>query len=388
MSLSGDLDREIQNGRNGRSGFIPFPYEKLSDYLEISKGTMYVIGAETGVGKSTFSVDAFVVHTIQWYLNNKPKDMKLSIIGFFMERKMYSLTARIVSRLIFQDTGLMITPKKIIGRKKEDNLTDKEYSLIQQYYSVLDEWEKDDLFIWFEGSKNPSGISMFLEMFAEKHGTLHKKNLKEDRTLENVLQSTSYTPNHPNHIVLVIGDNAGILSPEGDGKQKTLVDKFSRTMREAKDIYGFSPILIQQLNRGMSDVQRQKLGELEPKLSDFADSAQTSKDAEVVLAIFDPFKHSVTRENRAGYDLKRLKDKWHRTYYREIYILKNSYDSADIACPVALHPIFGIFKTLPKAIDMTDEIYESVINGKFFRGDTSINKEADEMQLKAFKGFL
>jgi hypothetical protein len=86
--------------------------------------------------------------------------------------------------------------------------------------------------------------------------------------------------------------------------------------------------------------------------------------------------------------MSKFKDQYQRTYFRSVYILKNSYDSADIACPVALHPIFGIFKTLPKAIDMTDEIYESVINGKFFRGDTPINKEADEMQLKAFKGFF
>lgn len=361
LSLAQELDLEIQNGRNGKVGIIPVQYERVSDYIEIAKNTMYVVGGETGAGKTTVTSDLFMVNPIKWYLKNKTPDMKLSIIGFFMERKRYMMTARIVSRLIFEEQGIIIHPKRILGRKKEMQLKDWQYELVREYYKVLDEWEKDDLLIMKEGSQNPKAIAKYLESFAKKYGTIHEKD-KDD-----LLGQRKYTPNHPNHIVLVIGDNSGILAPEGEGNTKKLVDAFSRTMRESRDTYGFSPVIVQQLGRSLSDVHRQRLGDLEPTLSDFADSSQTQRDGDVVLALFNPYDHAVTEKmTHGGYDLKKLKDKWFRTYYRSLHILKNSYDSNGIYFPMALHPVFGIFKTLPRSNEIPDNIYSKVISGGYF----------------------
>lgn len=381
INLAEDLRREIKRCRDGKNGVIPLLYDRVDEYIDIAKHTMYTVGGETSAGKSTIVQDGFIVKTILWYLENKTPDLKLSIIYFGMERKMSMYSARWISRLIFEEQGIDITPKQILARKKKDQLTEEQYELVDFYINRLDDWQKEDLLIAHQGSKNPSGISMYLEAFARKHGTIHDKD-KADKSMENILESRTYIPNHDNHIVLVITDHIGILSPEKETAQaKANIDKFSRTMREARDIYGMSPVIVQQLNRNLSDVQRQKLGELSPKLSDFADSSQTQQDSDVILALFDPYRHSVgdlngVRDN--GFELARFKDRKFRTYYRTLHVLKNSFDSAGMAFSMALDPVHGILKTLPQR-DITgrvnENIYEKVLSGQFFLENTDYGED-------------
>lgn len=373
MSLSQELDKEIQASLHGKSNVIPFSYARVNDYVDIAKNTMYSVAGETGVGKSTIAVDAFLINPILWYLENKNENIKLSVIYLSMERKLYMTTSRIISRLIWMEQGLDIPPKKILGRKEGYKLTEEEYKLVQEYYKQIDEWEKDDLLITAENSKNPTGISIFLEEFAKRHGKVHHKDTKQERTFENTLEKPkTYEPNHPNHIVLVITDHIGILTPEqGNTKVKNTIDAFSKAMREARDVYGFSPVIIQQMNRNMSDIHRQKMGELKPKLSDISDSSSTSHDSDVVMMLHDPLRHN-SEATEQGYQIKRFRDKWNRNYYRSLHIVKNTFESSDISFSMALHPVYGCLKTLPKKDEITESIYEDVTSGRYFTQQESI----------------
>lgn len=369
MSLKEELLKEIEKGRQGKAGVIPVMYNRVGDYIDIAKNTYYTVGGESGAGKSTLVQDLFIVNTIDWYLANKNDDIKLSIIYFGMERKLYTYTSRWLVRKIFQEQGEHIAPKRVLGRKAWNMMNEDEYALVKEYADMLDVWEKDDLLIAYENSKNPSGISMFLEAFAERHGVITRKN-REDKSEKNILTTDKYEPYHPNHIVLVITDHIGILMPEGtdSGEKKQRIDKFSETMRKARDVYGFSPVVVQQLNRGLSDIHRLKMGDLVPKLSDFADSSQTQQDSDVIMALFDPYRHAVSGDpgKPGGYDIKRLVDKNGGTYYRSLHILKNSFGSNNIGFHMAMQPELGIFRTLPAKEQMTDEVYEEVISSNYF----------------------
>lgn len=385
MSLSQDLENEIKKGMHDYSNSIPIGYDRICDELEIAKNTYYVIGGETGVGKSTFAHEAFCINPIEWYLKNKTDNIKLSVIGFFMERRQVFYTARWVSRMLFQEQGLSMSPDKILRKKGEIRMTPGEHEIVKKYYKVFDEWEGDDILKIYESSKNPTGISMFLELFAERHGKIHKKDKKAEKTMDNVLESPIiFEPNHPNHIVLVITDNLSSLAPEGDGKAKTLVDKHSRTMREARDYYGMSPVVIQHLNRSLSDIHRQKSGDLIPKLSDFSTSSQTQNDADIVAVLFNPYNHAKTEENYMGFDLRKLKEEY-KTYYRSFHLLKNSFGSVGMGYPLAIHEQYGILKILPKSKNMTDEIYNDVKSGKYFL-PSDIERE-ERIIMKPFAGF-
>lgn len=363
-SLFGNLKREIDNGLSGKTGIIPFQYERIEDFIDISKNTFTTIVGETGAGKSTFAQEAYILKPLEWYFTHKhDTSIKLSIIYFGMERKIYLYTAKWISRMIFLEYGRYISVKRILGRK--GSLSQQEYDLVCLYEEVLNKWEEDDTFIWFEGSLNPTGISVFLQSFAEKHGKVNPK-------ADGVLEKRTYTPNHPNHIVLIVTDHIGILASEKNGgERKQRLDKFSETMRNARDLYGFSPVVIQQMNRNLSDISRIKMGESgKPKLSDIADSSDTSRDSDLVLALHDPFRNITmeTVKDILGFDLKKLRDERGYTFYRSLHILKSSFDANNLDFPLGLNPFCGIFKTLPKDRTLlTDSFYESIRTGEYFK---------------------
>lgn len=377
MSLSQTLLKEVDNGRKGKNGCIPFPIGKLENYLEIAKNTNYLLVGDTGSGKSA-TAQELIIGCLDWYQENKKDtDIKLSIIYFGMERKQYMYTAKWISRMIFQNEKKLISVKKILGRKKgngiESILSEEEYELILKYSKILDDWEKDDTFICVEGTHNPTGIKIYLDEFADKHGTLSKRG-------EGALDKSTYTPSHPNHIVLVVTDYVGVLDPEKDenGQKKLRLDKFSWIMRRVRDLYGFSPINIQQLSRAVNDYTRLKLNDLKPKLSDIADTSELARDADVVLAVFEPFRYVTqdTTTDLLGYNLSKLRDVYGYKYYRSIHILKSSFDGDGITVGVAFHPSTGIIKVMPNLPNViTDKEYESIINGTYFYAHKRTNFE-------------
>lgn len=367
MNIYEDIIKEIDKGLEGKNETIPFPIKGLEEYLDIAKNTMYVLGGSTGSGKSTIAVEVFITGVIRWYLENKPKmkdTIKVSIMYFGMERKQVMLTAKLLSRFIFEDQGVEIAPKKILGRTKE-KLTEEEMGLVKHYAEKFKEWQEDDLFMCSEGSKNATGIKIFIDNFAERHGKVNKRG-------EGVLDERTYTPNHPNHVVLIITDHLTLLRAEKDGtsgQRKQRLDKFSETMRTARDLYGYSPVIVQQLNRSLSDVNRLKLGDTLPKLSDFAETSDTQNDADVVIALLDPWRvlGNDADEDILRYKLKKLKDNRGKKFYRSMHILKNTYGADGISLPLAFHPIYGIFKRMPKlAQEMSESDYHQITSGEFF----------------------
>lgn len=350
-----DLKVEIAKGLKGQNGAIPFPFDRLNYFLSITKAQSVVVGGSSGSGKSSFSTEAFVIHPLLWYLRNRDKvDIKLSIIYFGMERKQYRSTARWLSRLIFADRGILISVNKILGIGEK--LDERELKLIGEYKYIFE--EVDPLLTCYEGVVNPKKIGEYLTTFAQKHGVITKVS-----DAEGIIEKDHYTPNHPNHIVLVITDHIGLISTSN---KKVAIDEFSAVMRTARDTYTFSPVIIQQLNRAISDTARAKLGDIQPQLSDFQDTSSTIQDADVVLALLDPFRHVREGADGLGYELAWLKDDKGVKFYRSVHILKNSFGSDGISAGLAFYPFCSMFKTLPKPIDFTQEVAHKIKNGSYF----------------------
>ena len=366
INLRENLLAEIKRGKEGKNVSIPISLTKLGDYIDIGRNTMYTIGGITGSGKSTIVQEMFLLSVMDWWMANKDNtSIKLNVIYFGMERKMHMYSAKWISRAIFRDQGISIPYAKILHRKGKF-LTPKEEELVGHYAKIFDKWQENEALIVFEGTKNPTGISIYIENFAKKHGEIIPRE-------DGDLQYRTYKSNHENHLVLIITDHIGILKKEKvDGRVKDNIDRFSTAMRDARDLFGFSPVIVQQLNRSVSDVSRLKLNDTLPKLSDFAETSTTSHDSDVVLALLDPY--SILPEGSttdvAGYQLYKLKDERGAKFYRSLHILKNSFDSNGIFIPLAFNPYYGMFKDMPKkAKDMTDSDYQAVVDGSWFLKD-------------------
>jgi hypothetical protein len=316
----------------------------------------YLIGGLTGSGKTSFIDDAFVLNPFDWYYENAIKnqntEIKLKIIYRSMERSRTYKLAKWLARKIFIDTGVEIQVSKLLGWTNE-RLTEEELELIKKYEPYMDAME--EVIEIYDGAENPIGIANDLKEYALTNG----KIVKVDEF------NKKYIPNNENLITLVIIDHIGLLkTTKGLPTKKQAIDKMSDELRYARDLYGFSAVVVSQFNRSIANPIRIKAGDVEPQLKDFKESANTQDDADVVFALFDPIRYKV--EDPSGYDLEKLRDDFGAKYYRSGRLIKNSYGEDDIRIGFAFHGAIGLFKELPRRRDMIDADYEAIKNKSYF----------------------
>ena len=349
------LNEEVNKGLSGNNNGIPMGFDRLNRYIGIRKSMFFLIGGNTGSGKTSFIDDCFVLNPFDFYISKKNKtDIKLKIIYRSMERSSTYKYAKWICRRIFLDHGVSISVNKLLGWTEKMN--EDEYNLFLSYQSYMEQMK--DVITVIEGPENPVGIAKELRAHALKNGKIVQKDPDDE-------YSKVYVPNDPNEITIVIIDHIGLLKTTKDQPtKKEAIDKMSNELQYARDFFGYTPVVVSQFNRSISNPMRLKAGDVEPQLEDFSDSSSTQNDADVVLALFDPVRYKV--EDTSGYDLNKLKDEYGGKYFRSLRLLKNSYGEDDVRIGLAFLGMLGIFKELPRKRDITDSDYESIINKSYF----------------------
>jgi hypothetical protein len=311
----------------------------------------FLVGGLTGSGKTSFIDDAFVLNPFDWYISQKDPGVKLRIVYRSMERSRTYKLAKWVGRKIFLDQGVIIPVPKLLGWTEK--MTKDEHDLFLMYEDYIA--QMSEVITIIDGPENPVGIAKELKAHALENGRIEQIDEFNKR----------YFPNNDNEITIVVLDHIGLLKTTKDQTtKKQAIDKMSDELRFARDFYGYTPVVVSQFNRDISNPIRIKNGDVEPQLEDFAESSQTQNDADVVLALFDPMRYKVA--DPSGYDLNKLKDEYGAKYFRSVRLIKNSYGEDDVRIGLGFMGQIGMFKELPKKSQMTDSDYESVTNKTFF----------------------
>jgi hypothetical protein len=328
-------------------------FDRLTKYVGIRKGLYYLIGGNTGSGKTSFIDDAFVLNPVDWALSKEGQASGIKVKVWYrsMERSRTYKMAKWVSRKIFLDQGIIIPVGKLLGWT--DKLTKDEHDLFLYYKDYVD--QLSEIVTIIDGPENPVGIAKELKTYALQNGKIEQ--LDEWNKI--------YVPDDPSQITMVVIDHIGLLKTTKDQPtKKDAIDKMSDELRFARDFYGYSPVVVSQFNRSISNPMRIKNGDVEPQLEDFSDSSSTQNDADVVMALFDPMRYKVA--DPSGYDLDKLKDQYGAKYFRSVRLIKNSYGADDLRIGLAFLGELGLFKELPRKKDITESDYESVTNKSYF----------------------
>lgn len=345
------LKHEVELGLTGRNNGIPMGFDRLNRYIGIRKSMYFLVGGLTGSGKTSFIDDAFVLNPFDWYIMQKDPGVKLRIIYRSMERSRTYKLAKWVSRKIFIDHAMTVPVSKLLGWNEK--MTKDEHDLFLMYEDYMN--QMNDVITIIDGPENAVGVAKELKAHALQNGRIEQVDEFNKR----------YFPNNENEITIVIIDHIGLLKTTKDQTtKKQAIDKMSDELRYARDFYGYTPVVVSQFNRDISNPIRIKNGDVEPQLEDFAESSQTQNDADVVLALFDPMRYKVA--DPSGYDLNKLKDEFGAKYFRNLRLIKNSYGEDDVRIGLGFMGQIGMFKELKKRKDMTDADYESVINKTYF----------------------
>ena len=347
MTITESLLKEIDRGREGGLHGYSLGLPKLEGVIDgLTRGTLTVIGSNTGSGKTSFVLHSYVYRPVMEHLN----DDNLKILFCSLEMNANMIFAKLLSLYIFETYGKKLSIKCLLSRKKDYILSDEDYEIVQKCIpwlkrveSIVEIYDKriDEDIIYAILMKRLQSIGSFTEM--------------ENRKV--------YTPNNPNLIYEVVIDHIGLIP----GK-KLGIDAVIARLINLKNRCGISPTLIQQINRNQSSIERFKAGKTEITLDDFKETSDSTDAAEIVLALCNPNRDRLNTAD--GYDIKKLRD-----HYRGCLVLKSRYGETDIKIGLNFHGDVGEFKELP----LPNEIYDYE---KYVTPDYIINKGEDEKEIK------
>lgn len=333
----------IDRGKDGLNCGIPLRFDRVMECIPgIQQETYYCVGGELGTGKTSFVDDMFVSSPIDYLLNNET-NVKLKIIYYSFEISKVAKLAKMIARKIYDDRGIYCDINYILSKGK-NRISEEIYNIVMDtkdyFYHMEDVLEIRDV------PENPTGISKHLRQFAEQNGKFNHES-------EFVVK---YMPNNPNLIVVIIMDHVGLLRQEQGFSKKQTIDKMSEYLVYYRNKCRFSAVTVQQLNRSVSSATRFQIDRVEPQLSDFKESGVTQEDANIVLALFNPFRYAI--ESFHGYNTKIM-----REHFRSLHLLKNRDGAADKDVGLHYFTKIGKFNELPKSEELKTELdYKLILN--------------------------
>lgn len=364
--------KSVDEGREGMNRGIPMGFPKLDRFLRgIQKKKYYLIGAETGCGKTSIADEMFIINPFNW-ITKTNADEKIKVFYYSFEIDLESKLAKWVSYQIFKDYNIQIDPEHILGMdmtSKSDisnRLSDSDYNLIKKYE---EHFEKLFEFIEFEDIPiNPTGIYNQVKKYCEENGTW----IEYERKIEGKSRKVKYyKENNRNEYVIIIIDHYALIKTESEKgvklNKKLSMDKLSSYLIELRNTYKIIPVVISQFNRELGDIQRQKFKEVTPQLTDFKETGNSQEDASVVLALMHPKRHNL--QEYLGYNL-RIKDVI--DHFRALFILKNRGGRDGLRLGLRFLGICGHFEEIPSSEDFEK-------NPKWYSKIPDFNKSFNEL---------
>ena len=181
---------------------------------------------------------------------------------------------------------------------------------------IIETPEIQDIIKYFEDNvifmtdTNPTGIYKACKQYAEEHGTTYTKNGKykdEFGVVRETQVFDRYEQDNPNEYRLIIIDTINLIDTERGMTLKQSMDKLSEYLAKyLRNRYNYSPVVIQQQAFESEGNEAFKLGKVRPSVAGLGDSKYTSRDSNVVLGLFSPFRFSL--KEYEGYDIIKFKD--------------------------------------------------------------------------------
>jgi hypothetical protein len=374
MNFSEIYSEIIQNRENHQQGYfncIPFMgMERLERYLPgIEMSSYYLIGANSGIGKSKLSRFLFIHNPLVYIESNPDKDIKLDILYFSLEESKEKIIKSEICKYLFTKYNLEISIKQLSSVGRYNTITEDTLLKIKEAEEYVNKFLSKVKI--FDSIRNPSGIYKTVRDFAVEVGTYYDKNNKplSSTEMQNIKNSIGedykkvayYKKHHNKHYVIVIIDHLSLLQPElGETLWQTMGKMSSKYCLHFRDKFEFTPVVVQQFSSDKEKIETNFQGKtieekLEPSIEAFGDNKTTVRDANIVLGLFGPDRYRLSEHN--GYDITFFRDR-----YRSLSLLKSRDGVANKKLPLFFNGAVDFFKELPKTDDIEGmrRVYEYI----------------------------
>lgn len=359
-ALNAKIIQNKEKKESGKVTSISPPFKRLAKkYPGWVKGTHVILSASSGIGK-TKACKFFAVTSVYEFIKKNP-NVKVKIFYFALEETKEMFWLSMISTLLYVNYNITLSPQQLLSLGEYTvskdtleaiNTTKAEIDDMEQYVEVI-----DSIF-------NPYGIYKKVRDYFDNPELGQFDIIKTDRG--DIKGKFRYKDE--DFYVFVVTDQTNLLVPDRQSEygepQRNLHDAMSYYSKEycLKQMCKRLDCVVINIQQQAADKEKQEFyrGEsidkkLEPSLDGLADNKLTQRDADLVLGLFAPTRYEI--ENYRGYDINRLKDN-----YRCLIFLKDRhYGLANQYVHLYFDGGANIFKELPISVDMTEDVYNKII---------------------------
>jgi len=336
---------QLRRGMLGQNIGLDTSLANIDKYTYgIHKARYYLLGGESGAGKTTLGDFMFVLKA--WESAKKQKRrIKIFYCSFEIGKteKLY----RWCSYFIFVKYGIRLPSDYLQGRITGKLVAEEHVKIILEAYSVVTEMMKDVVIL--EHVTHPTNIfESIIENHFAKEGIVERTPVPEaDKKKGKKGFVRGYKENDPNLITILMIDHLALTGSELHLHTKDIMDKMSKYAIVLRNVFFCTVGFYQQFSPDMMSTYRGLIGKkteatVTPQRIDFGDSKATYRDADVVYGVVKP---QSDLSKFLGYDLSRLEGLGES--FVANYIMKNRYGPAARTIPLFMDGSTGYMYDLP-----------------------------------------
>lgn len=347
MNFIENIKQNRERILKGLINCIPLPFQRYKKYwLGIQKKQYLLITSNQKVGKSKLSDYLFVYHPF-FYALAHPDQIRLKVLYFTFETDVETKMQEFYCQLLYKLDKIHTDVDVLASAEKEHVCPEEIVNLLEseRYQKYINAFQ--DCVTYIETIRNPYGINKYITDFMLSRGTATYKSVtfsnKNGEYTRDVIDS--YTPNDPEEYVIVVLDNYANLSTENGISKMETIDRMSKYAIALRDRFGLVFVGIQHQAQAAEGLESRKMDLVEASTDNLADCKTTSRDANMVIGLFNPWKFG--KETFEGYDITKL-----RNYARFIKILEQRRGRGqNLRCPILFDAAVGECTELPRPDD-------------------------------------
>ena len=358
-NVKASLIEKRERAISGLYNCIPFPFKRFRIFLPGTQMGRYIIcTANQKVGKTKFCDFVYVYETL-FFIMEHP-EVRAKVLYFCLEESPKKKYIEFLCHLLYRLDKIEISPTELES-------TDKDYPVPQEILDKLDSerYQKyikkfEEMVEYIDNERNPTGVNKKCREYALNHGHLNFKEV-EGRDIDgNIIKKkivdpvNPYTPDDPEEYRIILLDNtSNIASEQGLSKRET-VEKMSKHCITLRDQLNYTIVLIQHQAQAQEGIENFKLNKIKPSSDGLADAKTTTRDANMVIGLYSPFKYGLAEYEK--YDITKF-----RNYIRFMEVIEDrDYGANGNICPLFFDGAVSFFKELPKPDDWNEihKVYE------------------------------
>ena len=359
------LEQRRQRAIKGLYNCIPLPFKRFRSLVPgIEQSRYIIVTASQKIGKTKFCDFLFIYETL-FFIMEHP-EVKVKILYFCLEESARKKIIELQCHLLYRLDNITISPTELESTDKDHPVPEEILNLLktEKYQQYIRKYE--ELVEFIIEDKNPTGIRKKCWDFALANGHLNKKTIKiknefgKEVDREIIDPINPYTPDDPELYKIVIIDNASNVSTEKSMSLMESIEKVSKDAITLRNQFNYTVILVQHQAQDKEGNEAFKLNRIKPSSDGLADSKKTTRDIDMIIGLYSPFKYGITTYE--GYDITKFRN---NIRFMEI-IEDRHYGANGNICPLYFDGAVSFFSELPLPTDRIgmDKVYKFIDNNK------------------------